>query len=83
MGFKYEMEQRLNLTNAFGGTFVFFSKAQTNAKNPKEPPSQRTTSLHTMNETTTTDERAACNRRITSAEPLAEILYQQCFKKFH
>ena len=64
MGFKYEMEQRLNLTNAFGGTFVFFSKAQTNAKNPKEPPSQRTTSLHTMNETTTTDERAACNRRL-------------------
>ena len=70
MGFKYEMEQRLNLTNAFGGTFVFFSKAQTNAKNPKEPPSQRTTSLHTMNETTTTDERAACNRRNCCTTPI-------------
>lgn len=32
MGFKYEMEQRLNLANAFGGTFVFFFTAQTKAK---------------------------------------------------
>ena len=32
MGLKYEMEQRLILANAFGGTFVFFSNAQTNAK---------------------------------------------------
>jgi len=31
-----------NLANAFDGTFVFFATAQTNAKNPKEPPSNRT-----------------------------------------
>ena len=32
MGLKYEMEQRLNLANSFGGTFVFFFNAQTNTK---------------------------------------------------
>ena len=44
MGLKYEMEQRLILANAFGGTFVFFSNAQTNAKKSKratKPTHQR------------------------------------------
>jgi hypothetical protein len=30
-------------------------------KNPKEPPSLRTKTRQTMNETTTTERRAACN----------------------
>jgi len=39
----------------------FFPTHKPTLKNPKEPPSQRTTTRQTMNETTTTDRRAACN----------------------
>lgn len=35
MGLKYEMEQRLNLANAFGGTFVFFSTHRPTLKKSK------------------------------------------------
>jgi hypothetical protein len=39
----------------------FFPTHRPTLKNPKEPPSQRTTTRQTMDETTTTDRRAACN----------------------
>ena len=35
MGLKYEMEEGLNLANAFGGTFVFFATAQSQTKKSK------------------------------------------------
>lgn len=35
MGLKYEMEQRLNLPKAFGGTFVFFSTHKPTLKKSK------------------------------------------------
>jgi hypothetical protein len=39
----------------------FLPTHKTKQKNAKELPSQRTTTRQTMNETTTTDRRAACN----------------------
>ena len=40
-------QQRQPITNPFGSTFEFFANAQTNAKNAKELPSQRTTTRQT------------------------------------
>lgn len=48
-------------TNAFGGSFVFFSLIKPTLKNPKEPPNQRKTTRQTMSETSSTDISAAYN----------------------
>jgi hypothetical protein len=56
MGLKYEMEQRLILANAFGGTFVFFANAQTNAKKiQKSHQANAPKTPQTMDNRATTD----------------------------
>ena len=75
MGFKYEMEQRLNLTNAFGGTFVFFSNAKTNAKKCKRTtkPTHQDSTKWTNNNTT---EKKGEVLTVTVAQlPFLEILF--------
>jgi hypothetical protein len=64
---KKQNEEDLNTksANAFGGTFVFFFNALSKAKKiQKIHQANAQNTLQTMDNTTTTDRRPACNRRL-------------------
>jgi hypothetical protein len=64
---KKQNEEDLNTksANAFGGTFVFFFNALSKAKKiQKSHQANAQNTLQTMDNTTTTDRRPACNRRL-------------------
>jgi hypothetical protein len=62
-----ENKKKSELANAFVGTFAFFSNAQSQTKNAKEPPNVPKT-LQTIDNTATTDRRTACNSGFAKKE---------------
>jgi hypothetical protein len=57
----YELKAIKYLPTHLVAHLHFFPKHKAKQKNAKEPTSKRTTTRQTMNQTTTTDRRAACN----------------------